>query len=311
MRLVDLRQLNTRQLSPLLEEEARTWREELHWDYRFSVELIKKFLDTHSLAGSAVLENGQPVGYGFYVTEEQKGLLGGLFVSPAHAQTQLGEQLLREIIETLRGIPQVRRIEVQLMPFGSALGEVLAGLRFRLYMRQFMLLPLAERPAANGPAALAGLRLERWQDRHMIPCAELIHLAYADHIDGEINDQYRSQAGAAKFLKNIVLLPGCGQFEEQASFVVRDELSGHLAGVVLTSIVAKGVGHTTQLCVLPGYRGRGLGGHLMRASVEALRRLKATELSLTVTSNNSNAMKLYEALGFNAVKSFVAAVWKE
>ncbi|MGO9947633.1 MAG: GNAT family N-acetyltransferase, partial [Steroidobacteraceae bacterium] len=79
----------------------------------------------------------------------------------------------------------------------------------------------------------------------------------------------------------------------------------------LTSIVAKGVGHTTQLCVLPGYRGRGLGGHLMRASVEALRRLKATELSLTVTSNNSNAVKLYEALGFNAVKSFVAAVWKE
>jgi len=38
----------------------------------------------------------------------------------------------------------------------------------------------------------------------------LIYLSY-DHVDGEINDQYRSRAGALRFLKNIILLPGCGQ----------------------------------------------------------------------------------------------------
>src|ERR1700683_194678 len=311
MQLVDLRQLSTKQLSPLLEQEARIWREELHWDYRFSVELIKKFLDTHSLAGTAVLDDGQPVGYGFYVIEEQKGLLGGLFVSPLQPRVEFGRRLLREIVETLRGIPHVRRIEAQLMPFGSGLGDSLASLGFKLYKRQFMLLAVGQAPETVSAAVPVGMRLERWQDRHMEQTAELIHLAYADHVDGEINDQYRSQAGAAKFLKNIVLLPGCGQFEEQASFVIRDELTDHLVGVVLTSIVAKGVGHTTQVCVLPGYRGRGLGRLLMDASTAALRRMRTDELSLTVTSDNSNAVKLYELLGFRTVKWFVAAVWKE
>src|SRR5690348_12862084 len=67
--LVDLRQLNARQLSPLLDEESRVWREELHWDYRVSIELIKKFLESHSLAGFAAIEQNSATGYGFYVIE--------------------------------------------------------------------------------------------------------------------------------------------------------------------------------------------------------------------------------------------------
>jgi hypothetical protein len=34
MNIVDLRQTTVRQIEPLLEEEARHWRDELHWDYR-------------------------------------------------------------------------------------------------------------------------------------------------------------------------------------------------------------------------------------------------------------------------------------
>ena len=68
MRLVDLRQLTVHQLAPLLDEEAALWRAELHWDYQFSIELIKKFLDTHSLAGVVAFEDERPGGIqGFYV----------------------------------------------------------------------------------------------------------------------------------------------------------------------------------------------------------------------------------------------------
>ena len=125
MPIVDLRQMNSRQLEPLLEEEARHWREELHWDYRGSLELIKKFLDARSLAGCAVVENGQPAGYGFYVLEEHKGLVGGLFVSPRFRQLALSQKLLGEMLATLRAIPQIERIEAQLMPFGCALDQAL------------------------------------------------------------------------------------------------------------------------------------------------------------------------------------------
>jgi ribosomal protein S18 acetylase RimI-like enzyme len=308
MRLVDLRQVSVHQLSPLLDEEAALWRAELHWDYQFSIELIKKFLDTHSLAGVVAFENDRPAGYGFYVVEEHKGMLGGLFVSPKYAQTGVGEQILGDIVQTLRGTPQVSRIEAQLMPFGASLEGLLTRNDFRLFPRHFMLYELGGHVKKLADYA-PGLRMERWHERHMTACAELIHLTYASHIDGAINDQYRSRAGAMKFLKNIVILPGCGQFEARASFVLRDELSDQLVGVVLTSMVAPGVGHTTQLCVLPGHQGNGIGKRLMLASMDALKEQRASELSLTVTSSNEHAVSLYAGLGFKKLKTFVAGVW--
>lgn len=308
LHLVDLRQLNSRQLSPLLDEESRIWREELHWDYRVSIELIKKFLESHSLAGFAAIEENSATGYGFYVIEEHKGLLGDLFVSPAHSQVEVGELLLREIVEALRAIPFLQRIEAQLMPFGSKLGDALSALGFSLYPRQFMVKNLAE-GEPSGPLSTPSFKLDGWDERYLSPCADLIHRAYAEHVDGEINDQYRSREGAMKFLKNIVLLPGCGQFEQRASFVLYEPMTARLAGVVLTSLVAKGVGHTTQLCILPEYRGLGLGKRLMNASMDALRKMRASELSLTVTSTNSNAVELYDNLGFRTLKSFLAGVW--
>ena len=44
------------------------------------------------------------------------------------------------------------------------------------------------------------MRLEPWTDRAFEPAARLIQLAYANHVDSEINDQYRTEAGAMKFL---------------------------------------------------------------------------------------------------------------
>lgn len=308
MKIVDLRQTSTRQIEPLLEEEMRHWRDELHWDYRSALELIKRFLDAHALAGFVAFENGTPAGYSFYVLEEQKGLIGGLFVSPRFPQEAIGRLLVEQMLFNLRAIPQLTRIEAQLMPFSGPVNAPLLEQGFRLYVRQFMLLELNKMSESRAGAS-GGLRLTRWNDRYFEPCAKLIYLAYANHVDGEINDQYRSRNGALKFLKNIILLPGCGQFAPSASFVLHEPGSDDLAAAVLTSEVAPGVGHTTQICVLPGYQGHGLGRMLMQTSAEALRSMKFGELTLTVTSDNQSAVKLYEKLGFRTIRSFTAGVW--
>src|SRR5258705_12908086 len=179
MQIVDLRQLTSRQLEPLLAEEAQQWRQELLWDYRASIDLIKKFVDARSLTGSAVIEDGQPVGYAFYVLEEHKGLVGRLFVSPRYPQQDLSQRLLADTLTTLGGIPKLDRVEAQLIPFGYSLDPVLTEYGFRLFTRQFMLAPL---PQANGPAfhVLPGLiregpvprlLLARWGHRYFEPCA--------------------------------------------------------------------------------------------------------------------------------------------
>src|SRR5208337_456388 len=278
------------------------------WDYRSALDLIKRFLDAHALSGCVAFEGVRAVGYAFYVLEDYKGLIGGLYVSPSVNQEPIGRRLLDEMLFSMRALPQLHRIEAQLMPFGGPVDTALKEQGFRLYTRQFMLLDLAKR-SEGMPALKPGLRLDRWNDRYMESCAKLIYLAYASHVDGDINDQYRSRQGALKFLKNIILLPGCGQFVPNASFVLRHPGSEDLVGAVLTSEVSPGVGHTTQICVMPGFQGHGLGRLLMLTAAEALRTLKFTELTLTVTSENRTAVHLYERLGFSTVKSFTAGVW--
>jgi ribosomal protein S18 acetylase RimI-like enzyme len=310
IRIVDLRQVSARQLEPLFGEEQRYWLDQLHWDYRPSLQLIGKFIDAKSLAGCAALADGQPAGYGFYVFEESKALIGGLFVAPQYAESGAASRLLAQLLNYLQNAAEVQRIEAQVMPFGAPLDPAFAGAGFRLFERKFMLLPLAESQADAVPLG-EGLRLEPWDDRSFEPCARLIQAAYAGHVDAEINDQYRSEAGALRFLKNIVVLPGCGQFQPHASFVVKRAVAGDepLAGAVLTSCVSHGVGHTTQLCVLPELRRSGLGRRLMAASIQALRSARFHALSLTVTAQNERAVRLYEQIGFRLVKSFRAAVW--
>lgn len=310
LQIIDLRQLQSRSLESLFQEETRRWKDELSWDYRPSIELIRKFIDSKALGGYAAIEGGKPAGYGFYVLEDHKGLIGGLFASPDLPQTEVTQRLLVEILEAIRATPRLNRIEAQLMPFGTELDPAFLSRFFELHTRQFMMLSIPDARLSNQPLS-SGLRIDPWSERTFESAARLICLAYANHVDSQINDQYRNEAGALRFLRNIVLLPGCGQFLPEASFVVRSATGDHPLAMVLTSTVAKGVGHTTQICVLPGHQGHNIGRQLMEKSIVALRQRGYDSLSLTVTSINHRAVQLYEHLGFKTLKTFAAGVWQE
>ena len=79
---------------------------------------------------------------------------------------------------------------------------------------------------------------------------------------------------------------------------------------MLTSTVAEGVGHTTQICVMPGHQGHSIGRALMEHSIQALR---AQALRIAFAHRDSPSTRapseLYEHLGFRTVKTFAAGVW--
>src|SRR5439155_2390930 len=80
--------------------------------------------------------------YSFYVLEDQKGLIGGLYVSSKFPQDSIAPRLLEELLVSMRAIPHLARIEAQLMPFSGPVDTPLIGQGFHLYTRQFMLLDL-------------------------------------------------------------------------------------------------------------------------------------------------------------------------
>ena len=91
------------------------------------------------------------------------------------------------------------------------------------------------------------------------PRPGIITAAYRAHIDSEINDQYRTNAGSMRFLNNIVRFPGCGVFDAEASFVAIHQPTNSLIGLILCSRVRDDVGHVTQVCLVPEHRGEGIG----------------------------------------------------
>jgi len=147
-----------------------------------------------------------------------------------------------------------------------------------------------------------------WNANLYQPSAELILAAYAGHVDSTINDQYRSLSGSLRFLHNIVRFPGCGVFDPQSSWALRERSSNVLAGVILCSRVAPDVAHITQLCIAPAFRGRRLGRLLLDFCTDRMPAQRYRALTLTVSEANAAAVNLYRAAGFTTRHRFDALV---
>jgi ribosomal protein S18 acetylase RimI-like enzyme len=307
--LVELRELRSPDLAELLQEETATWRESLDWDFRGSADLVRRFLDQRSLIGYALTDRGSVLAYAYCVHDEHKGLIGDLYVRRAHAGPEPERRLLAAVIELLMRTPYVNRIETQLMMLGPGI-DPLPGARYlKTYERNFMRI-VTEQAALLRPRAVAGVHFATWEDWHQESAAGLIPEAYRGHIDSRINDQYDTVSGARRFLYNIVQYPGCGAFYRPASLVALKRDTGEMVGLSLASMVAPDVGHITQICVAPHYRGAGLGYELLRRSLLALRQADFVSATLTVTAANREAVTLYERMGFQILKRFRAMVWE-
>jgi ribosomal protein S18 acetylase RimI-like enzyme len=314
--LVDLRHLRSEDLGLLLDEEVATWRQLLDWDFGKSADLVRRFVDMRALSGFALVDDGEAAGYAYYVLEEHKGLIGDLFVRDAFYSIENENRLLESVLRSLTAAPQVGRIESQLMMCHST-----GGLPMPRYLssfeRNFMMLEMeravfdpAPRWGRGVVPAASRVYVEKWADQYQEPAAQLIAAAYQGHVDSLINDQYRSIAGARRFLFNIVQYPGCGTFFKPASLAAFDRLTGRICGICLASLVMPYCGHITQICVAPWLRGAGVGYELLRQSLNLLRDAGCRKTSLTVTASNREAIKLYEDVGFTTIRKFFAYVWE-
>jgi len=307
--IVNLRNLASPALAYLLEEEAAAWRRDFFWDFQPSAELVRKFVDLRALTGCAVLRGGHATGYTYFVCEDGKALIGDLFVRASPQQRQEEDTLLEVMLGSLWNTPGIRRVEGQLMmlrqPFSR---QVPYPDCFTIHPRRFYQADLA-RVDGLSVETHTRQRILPWSEAYQEESAALISRSYVGHIDSEINDQYRSAEGAQRFLMNIIQYPGCGMFYGPASFVSVDSSTHRISGLCLASLVSEGTGHITQLCVGPDHRGIGLGRELLRRSLLALAAHRVIRVSLTVTTLNRKAIRLYERMGFRNQRDFAAYVW--
>lgn len=312
--ILDLRHFSAADLKPLLDVENKEWGQQLHWNYRTSVELILHYLDSRVLPGFVAMDRKQVTGYTFCVYEEAKAVIGDVYAMATsdglHSATEIEKQLLEHLIQMLQNSPGTERIEAQLLlhPSGS-LSSVFQASGFEIFRRHFMQLDLAGYKPMLLDQPPPGLVMRPWDEADFSAAAHLIAGAYAGHLDSRINDQYQSIAGSMRFLHNIIRFPGCGLFDPAASRVLVQEKTGVLKAVLLCSQVKDDVAHITQICVAPDCQGRGLGGMMIEDCTGYLHRRRFKAVTLTVTQQNAGAVRLYERLGFSRLRSFDAMLW--
>jgi ribosomal protein S18 acetylase RimI-like enzyme len=320
--ILDLRHFAAPMLRPVLDAEGEVWKQRLHWDYRPSVKLLMQYLDSHMLPGYGAVDAGQVTGYAFCVYEESKAVIGDAFAMPgSHAISsansgpgspfEIEETLLKHLLETLLNSPQVDRVESQLLlhPSGSH-AAIFRRNGFEIFRRLFMVQQLRGLWSPPHVRLPQELELRPWRDEDLTAAGRLICLAYANHPDSVINDQYRSVHGSQRFLHNIVRYSGCGAFSAQCSHVVVERASREMVALVLGSRVSTESGHITQICVHPRYRLRGIARLLLTVAAYHFLRLGAQEISLTVTEANTDAIELYRSEGYDCAHTFDAAVWE-
>jgi ribosomal protein S18 acetylase RimI-like enzyme len=332
--ILDLRHFAAPVLRPVLDAEGELWKQRLHWDYRTSARLLMQYLDSHMLPGYAAVEDGQVTGYAFCVYEETKAVIGDVFALPSptpdagcepssvgtiHAAAeeaplsahQIEETLLKHLFETLLNSPQIDRVESQLLLHPSgAHAAIFRQAGFQVFRRLFLVQALEglwNPPRVDLPA---GLEMRPWRDEDLSPAGRLISDAYNGHPDSVINDQYRTVHGSQRFLHNIVRYSGCGVFSPLVSHVIIERSSRRMVALVLGSRVSPESGHITQLCIHPDYRRRGFARQLLAVCAFHFMRTGATEISLTVTESNTEAIDLYRSEGYTCAHSFDAAVWQ-
>ncbi len=308
--VVDLRELRSADLAPLLAEQAAFWRREFHWDFSASQKTISRFLDGRNLHGYSLVSRGAPVGYCYFIADAGKALIGDLFVREPYRDREAERSLFIRTLEAAAAYPGVRRVEGQLLGMDSELNRELVFRRpIEIFPRLFML-----REGLRGFAAPRcdpeGIVFSPWGDHHGDPAAELIAAAYLGHDDARINNQYQSFTGAKRFLANTTRHPGCGAFVKQASWVAFRPGAASLSGLCLATQVDVDAGHITQICVSSQQRGQGIGYELLRRTLASFKGRGCDAVSLTVTASNKRAVDLYERLGYWPRRRFPAFVWE-
>ncbi len=308
-RLLDLRELRAQDLAPVLESQVVHWRDRFAWDCRAGVQTIHRMLEKRLLHGRALVRAGRPEGYSYFVPEGGTAIVGDLFLRQATESGQQEKLLLESTLNAAALHRGIDRVEGQLLylkqlpSLQPALGGTLSA-----YPRVLM---LRRGPTGSRPMGRAnGMRYSPWSDSLLHEASELIAATYRGHVDSRISLLYGSVPGARRFLVQTTQHSASGQFFAPAGFVAREAGKPALRGLCLGSIVGRGVGHITQLCVDPAARRRGVGSELLQRSLSAFRQAGCGTVSLTVTASNSSAVELYGQHGFRTVSTFPAFVWQ-
>lgn len=308
MRNRALRELSIRELGALLDEEAAHWEKELRWDFSVVRSAVAGGVQRGTLCGRALTDDTRAVAYSYYLVDTGRTIVGSIFAGRAHRGEGLEERLAEAVIADARADRRCGRLESQTL-FCTAPGanERFVEAAFTSQPRHYMLLDL-RRSFPSGEARLPpGFRFRPVRRADLHAAAEIVYRSHVGSLDAALNLTYATPSSCRGFVDTLVLRAGCGRFDAEASRLLVGPKGP--AAVLLASRLAGSNGHVCQVSVVPEAQGHGFGRALMLTALKAFDRQGLSTATLSVTSENEPAHRLYELLGFRVHREFAAHAW--
>ncbi len=165
---------------------------------------------------------------------------------------------------------------------------------------------------ARRPVMPEGCRLVPWADDRVLDLllshAETKHQAFAGEVDSTVFPALGDEDGCLRLMEEIASKPG---FLPEATWLVEyAEGSGpaEAVGTIQGIRVTPRFGSIQNVGVTPWGRGRGLGKALVSAALCGFQEVGLAMGTLQVTATNLPAVRMYESLGFQRVRTTYRAV---
>jgi len=149
----------------------------------------------------------------------------------------------------------------------------------------------------------ANFRLLEWRPRLVAAHAEAKFRSFRDELDANVFPGLGDADGCLKLMNDI---SGRSNFVPEATWLVahQDPQREYLVncGTVQGIMDGPDLGVIQNIGIVKSYRGLGLGSLIILKSLEGFQKAGAKVVSLEVTVQNNNAIRLYERLGFKIEK---------
>jgi len=300
--------LDSHFLSSLMQEEEKSWMDDLGWDYSPIRRILVSFMDQKLLPGYVAVHKNAAIGYTYFLMNGTKGIIGSVYVQNTDHSPEITDSLLSLTISGLKDMHRIKRVEAQIMPFNDLnLSEVFIRHGFHCFPRSFLKLDMNAYPGQTRRKFVE--KIIPWSYTDLSTMAGIVFESYKEQADAVLCADYRTLSGCEGYLRSIVDNPGCGVFMPETSFIGLSEKNTPV-GFVIGCRISDGIGMIPQIAVHPSYQGRKLGDALINQSFRRFKDMGFQSITLTATPENSRAYEWYCRLGFKTGKEFSAFVWE-
>jgi ribosomal protein S18 acetylase RimI-like enzyme len=301
MTIEDWRDADPAVVRGLFAVEETRWRTSLRWETDASWRILEEGrLQGHVPGWILRSRTGEVQGWTYYLLHDGELQIGGMVASRATVMRTLLDRVLDSPEASLAS-----SVSALVFPASTSLLSALSRRRFAVRRSLYLSKPLA---ADRGPLAVpGGLRLRTFAEHDLFPAARLLAAAYAGTTGAECFAPHGRLDEWARYLRQMMETPACGQWRADASLVADEPGRPGLLGLVLTTGLSAGTAHIAQIAVDRSVRGMGLGEALMAHASARARETGDDCMTLMVDEGNAAARRLYARDGFTECSSFVYA----